>query len=176
VADKRHTYSIRVAWTGNQGTGTSSYRAYSRGHEISAQGKTAIAGSSDPVFRGDAARWNPAELLIAALSACHQLWYLHLCADAGIAVVITCNDRADAEGRLKRPPLRRGNLEGRFDCRNAWANCAANTTGRRRRDHRVACGRKKSRGSAVDRARRHSASKCRISCSPSPTRGSDNLS
>jgi hypothetical protein len=60
VTDKRHTYSIRVNWTGNQGTGTSAYRAYSRAHEISAQGKTAIAGSSDPVFRGDAARWNPA--------------------------------------------------------------------------------------------------------------------
>jgi organic hydroperoxide reductase OsmC/OhrA len=69
VADKRHTFSIRVDWIGNQGTGTSAYRAYSRAHEISAQGKTAIAGSSDPVFRGDAARWNPAELLIAALSA-----------------------------------------------------------------------------------------------------------
>ena len=66
MTDKRHTYSIRVDWTGNQGTGTSAYRAYSRAHEISAQGKTAIAGSSNPVFRGDAARWNPAELLIAA--------------------------------------------------------------------------------------------------------------
>jgi uncharacterized protein GlcG (DUF336 family) len=58
MADKRHTYSIRLDWTGNQRTGTSAYRAYSRAHEISAQGKTAITGSSDPVFRGDAARWN----------------------------------------------------------------------------------------------------------------------
>jgi organic hydroperoxide reductase OsmC/OhrA len=79
--DKRHTYSIRLDWTGNQDTGTSAYRAYSRAHEISAQSKTALAGSSDPVFPGDATLWNPAELLIAALSACHQLWYLHLCAD-----------------------------------------------------------------------------------------------
>jgi organic hydroperoxide reductase OsmC/OhrA len=94
VADKRHTYSIRVDWTGNQGSGTSAYRAYSRAHEISARGKTAaIAGSSNPLFRGDAARWNPAELLIAALSTCHQLWYLHLCADAGV-VVIAYSDRA----------------------------------------------------------------------------------
>ena len=89
MANKHHTYAIRVDWTSNQGIGTSSYRAYSRAHEICARGKTAIAGSSDPVFRGDAARWNPAELLIAALSACHQLWYLHLCADAGIVVVDT---------------------------------------------------------------------------------------
>ena len=61
MTDKRHTYPIRFDWTGNQGTGTSAYRAYSRAHEISAQSKTAIAGSSDPVFRGDAARWNPAD-------------------------------------------------------------------------------------------------------------------
>src|SRR5262249_2649060 len=89
----RHSYSIRLDWTGNQGTGTSAYRAYSRAHEISAQGKTAIAGSSDPVFRGDAARWNPAELLIAALSPCHQLWYLHLCADARIPFAATPESR-----------------------------------------------------------------------------------
>jgi organic hydroperoxide reductase OsmC/OhrA len=84
--DKRHTYSVRVDWTGNQGSGTSSYRAYSRAHEVTVPGKPAIAGSADPVFLGDPARWNPAELLIAALAACHQLWYLHLCADAGIVV------------------------------------------------------------------------------------------
>jgi organic hydroperoxide reductase OsmC/OhrA len=113
VADKRHTYSIRVDWTGNQGTGTSAYRAYSRAHEISAQGKTAIAGSSDPVFRGDAARWNPAELLIAALSACHQLWYLHLCADAGIVVLAYSDDasgveieQADGAGQFESVTLR----------------------------------------------------------------------
>ena len=106
-------FSIRVDWTGNQDTGTSAYRAYSRAHEISAQGKTAIAGSSDPVFRGDAARWNPAELLIAALSACHQLWYLHLCADASIVVVAYCDDasgveieQADGAGQFESVTLR----------------------------------------------------------------------
>jgi organic hydroperoxide reductase OsmC/OhrA len=93
VTDRRHSYSVRLDWTGNEGSGTSAYRAYSRSHQISAPGKAAIAGSSDPVFRGDAGRWNPAELLIAALAACHQLWYLHLCADAGI-VVVEYNDNA----------------------------------------------------------------------------------
>ncbi len=114
MTDKRHTYSIRLDWTGNQGTGTSAYRAYySRAHEISAQSKTAIAGSSDPVFRGDAARWNPAELLIAALSACHQLWYLHLCADTGIVVVAYSDDasgveieQADGAGQFESVTLR----------------------------------------------------------------------
>jgi len=81
-----HSYAITVTWTGNTGTGTSGYREYQRSHEISASGKPAIAGSSDPAFRGDPTRWNPEELLVASLSTCHQLWYLHLCADAGIVI------------------------------------------------------------------------------------------
>jgi organic hydroperoxide reductase OsmC/OhrA len=68
------------------GTGTSGYRDYRRSHDISGAGKETINGSSDPLFRGDAKRWNPEELLVASLSACHQLWYLHLCADAGVVV------------------------------------------------------------------------------------------
>ena len=82
-----HRYEIVTTWTGNRGSGTSSYRAYGREHEIHGAGKLApIPGSSDPAYRGDAARYNPEELLVAALSACHMLWMLHLCADAGIVV------------------------------------------------------------------------------------------
>jgi organic hydroperoxide reductase OsmC/OhrA len=89
-----HTYRLSVTWTGNFGAGTEGYRAYSRSFEIRAPGKAAIAGSSDPTFRGDATRWNPEELLVASLSACHKLWYLHLCADAGV-VVTSYEDKAE---------------------------------------------------------------------------------
>lgn len=106
--DKRHTYSVRLDWTGNQGTGTSSYRAYSRSHELSAPGKEAIAGSSDPTFRGDPARWNPEELLVASLSACHQLWYLHLCAEAEIVVQAYSDD---ASGVMIEQPDGAGQFE-----------------------------------------------------------------
>ena len=81
-----HHYTIDLAWTGNTGTGTKEYRGYERSHTISAPGKPTIQGSSDPSFRGDAARYNPEELLVAALSACHMLSYLHVCAVAGIVV------------------------------------------------------------------------------------------
>ncbi|GAC1656636.1 MAG: OsmC family protein [Gemmatimonadaceae bacterium] len=83
-----HRYAVTVIWTGNTGTGTSGYRAYERAHEISVAGqvKPAIPGSADAAFRGDRTRWNPEELLVASLSACHKLFYLHLCADAGIVV------------------------------------------------------------------------------------------
>lgn len=81
-----HSYATDLVWTGNRGEGTSGYRAYDRAYEISVAGKPAIPGSSDPHFRGDATRYNPEELLVASLSACHMLWFLHLCADAGIRV------------------------------------------------------------------------------------------
>lgn len=81
-----HHYELDVVWTGNQGSGTSGYRAYARDHVVSAQGRPDIACSSDPHFRGDPQRWNPEQLLVASLSQCHMLWYLHLCADAGVIV------------------------------------------------------------------------------------------
>jgi organic hydroperoxide reductase OsmC/OhrA len=87
MAHGEHTYRVTVQWTGNRGSGTSGYREYGRDHVIRASGKPDIPGSSDPAFRGDAARWNPEDLLVASAAACHKLWYLHLCADAGIAVL-----------------------------------------------------------------------------------------
>ena len=95
--------------TGNRGAGTSGYGAYGRDHRIEATGKPAIEGSSDPAFRGDAGRYNPEELLLAAASACHMLWYLHLCAAAGVTVigyedepVGTMVESADGGGQFTR--------------------------------------------------------------------------
>lgn len=104
---RTHQYTVALEWTGNNGSGTSGYRDYRRDHELTAPGKQPIPGSSDKAFRGDPARWNPEELLVAALSACHQLSYLHLCADAGI-VVLAYEDQA--EGAMQEAP----NGSGRF--------------------------------------------------------------
>ncbi len=114
MAGKRHSYTTRVEWTGNRGTGTSAYRAYDRAHEIGAGGlKPAIPGSSDPSFNGDPARWNPEELLVASLSTCHQLWYLHLASEAGVIVTAYVDEAegvmvetADGGGRFERVTLR----------------------------------------------------------------------
>ena len=84
--NKNHSFKIDVTWTGNNGQGTTSYTAYERSHEISSDGKPIIVGSSDPAFRGDKSRYNPEELLVASLSACHMLWYLNLCAAARVVV------------------------------------------------------------------------------------------
>jgi organic hydroperoxide reductase OsmC/OhrA len=86
MSDHQHHYTVKVAWTGNRGTGTSGYREYDRSHTLAVEGKPDIPGSSDTAFRGDADRWNPEELLVASVSACHKLWYLHFCAVSGVVV------------------------------------------------------------------------------------------
>lgn len=83
----QHHYSATIQWTGNKGTGTSHYRDYERSHQITIAGKADIAGSSDPAFRGDKSRHNPEDLLVSSLAACHMLWYLHLCSEAGVVVL-----------------------------------------------------------------------------------------
>ncbi len=88
-----HHYAIRVEWLGNRGTGTSDYRAYGRELRVDADGKPSILGSADPTFHGDARRWNPEELLLAALAQCHMLSYLHVAASHGV-IVIAYSDAA----------------------------------------------------------------------------------
>lgn len=99
---RTHTYRTRLQWTGNRGEGTTNYRSYSRDHDITGTGKAApILGSSDPVFRGDGARYSPEELLVASLSSCHMLWLLHLCAEDGIVVTAYTDE---ASGTMAEHP------------------------------------------------------------------------
>jgi len=110
---KLHNYSTTVNWTGNLGKGTCSYKDYERSYEISAPGKPMIPGSSDPAFRGDAARYNPEDMLVASLSACHMLWYLHLAAVNKVVVLDyqdnaagVMEESADGGGRFTSVTLR----------------------------------------------------------------------
>ena len=108
-----HHYDVAVRWTGNRGTGTSGYRDYDRTHVVESEGPPPLPGSSDPSFRGEADRWNPEQLLVAALSQCHMLWYLHLCATAGVVVTAyaddargTMTEERDGGGRFTEVLLR----------------------------------------------------------------------
>lgn len=83
---KQHNYSATIEWTGNKGKGTSNYKEFERSHTISINNKPNILCSSDPAFLGDKTKHNPEELLLASLSSCHMLWYLHLCSESNIVV------------------------------------------------------------------------------------------
>jgi|SRR5690606_7467236 len=105
--NKQHKYKLTVKWTGNKGHGTFDSRLYGRDHRIIATNKVDILGSSDPSFRGDASKHNPEELLLASLSSCHMLWYLDLCASAGV-VVVDYHD--NAIGIMEEKPDRSGHF------------------------------------------------------------------
>lgn len=92
---KEHLYNANLTWTGNTGQGTRSYRSYERSYHISINNKVTIEGSSDPAFMGNPALHNPEEMLLMSLSACHMLWFLHFCAEAGV-VVTAYTDKASA--------------------------------------------------------------------------------
>ena len=97
----QHNYVVKITWTGNTGSGTKDYRSYTRNHIASTPNKPDLLCSSDPAFRGDNTRYNPEELLVASLSGCHMLSYLHLCAVAGVVVV---EYKDQASGTMKETP------------------------------------------------------------------------
>ncbi|TQJ36830.1 OsmC family protein [Arthrobacter sp. SLBN-122] len=96
-----HWYALTVQWTGNRGDGTSSYRAYSRDHDVLIPGLPVLKGSADPTFHGDRERYNPEQLLLAALAQCHMLSYLHVAVKHGV-VVTDYRDEATGLMRLNR--------------------------------------------------------------------------
>ena len=103
----QHQYTATIKWTGNKGSGTDHYKNYERSHEIVIENKPTIEGSSDPAFRGDGTKHNPEDLFVSSLAACHMLWYLHVCAAAG---VIVTNYTDHATGTMTETP----NGGGRF--------------------------------------------------------------
>ncbi len=110
---KSHNYQATITWTGNTGSGTSSYRNYERSHSVQVEGKPIIETSSDPSFRGDPSKYNPEELFLASLSSCHMLWFLHLCTVGGVVVTKykdeasgTMIEEKDGSGRFTSVTLR----------------------------------------------------------------------
>lgn len=104
---REHRYSTRLSWTGNTGPGTSEYGAYGRSYTVDVDGKPTLAGSADASFLGDPTRHNPEDLFLAAISGCHMLSYLALCARQGVTVTLASGaDATLAEARHHTAHLR----------------------------------------------------------------------
>jgi organic hydroperoxide reductase OsmC/OhrA len=104
-----HDYKAHLVWDGNLGTGTTSYQGYGRKYRLEIDGKPDIIGSADPMFRGDANAYNPEDLFVAALSSCHMLSYLALCARTHVNVIAY---EDNAVGTLRLTPNGGGIFEG----------------------------------------------------------------
>lgn len=89
-----HRFEVAAEWVGNRGAGTADYRSYGREVRLTGPGLPPVEGSAARVFHGSADRWNPEQLLLAALTECHLLTYLYLAAANGI-VVAAYSDAAE---------------------------------------------------------------------------------
>jgi organic hydroperoxide reductase OsmC/OhrA len=85
-----HHYTTHLIWDGDN---TTDYTTYARAHRVLIEGKPVINASADAAFRGDASTHNPEDLFLTAISSCHMLSYLALCAKYGINV-LSYEDRA----------------------------------------------------------------------------------
>lgn len=127
--ERSHHYAATVEWTGNLGTGTSSYTSFSRDHTVSTPSTPTILASSDSAFKGDPSRWNPEQLFLAAISQCHMLWYLHLASQAGVVVLSYVDEssgvmieQGDGRGRFEEITLHpRVTISGDSDSAKARA-------------------------------------------------------
>ena len=99
MSDEEHRFDCRLVWTGAAKGPTSTYDGYSREYRIDFEGKPSLKASAAPVFRGDPALHDPEDLLVAALTGCHCLSYLALCARGGVQVLAY---EDEAKGKMER--------------------------------------------------------------------------
>jgi organic hydroperoxide reductase OsmC/OhrA len=99
---QEHIFQTRVRWAGTQQAAPS---AYTRDMVVEPEGKAPILGSSSRRFRGDDARYNPEDLMLASLAECHILTYLSLAGAEGIRVqslaVEVSGVLANVEGKMR---------------------------------------------------------------------------
>lgn len=81
-----NNYQLTAVWTGNKGAGTKNVRTYDRSHTVTIQGKPELFLTTDNPAFGDRSKLNPEDLLVSAISSCHMLSYLYVCAMEGIVV------------------------------------------------------------------------------------------
>ena len=94
------TYTADIAWALDDGEDFAHGR-YSRGHTVSFDGGAVVSASASPHVVG---KWavteavDPEEMLVAALSSCHMLSFLHVARLAGFSVASYCDH---AEGVME---------------------------------------------------------------------------
>lgn len=100
-----HQYHLELNWTGNlQEDNIKNDRRY----EVNIQGKPTIHGSADKPFHGDPEKYNPEDLLMASLSACHMMSFFYVCRKREIQIL---SYKDEAEGVLSLNP----DGSGQFD-------------------------------------------------------------
>ena len=101
----KHLFKAKAFW--RSAKGRENIKSYSRNHTIAIEGKPVLNISAAKVFKGDAALYNPEDMLLSSLVSCHMMSYLYVCAQNGIEVlsytddaVATLEVESDGSGRF----------------------------------------------------------------------------
>ena len=70
----RHLYHLNLIWTGEPNNSKKE-----RLYQVNIEGKPSLSGSADKIFHGDANLYNPEDMLLSSLSACHMMSYFYVC-------------------------------------------------------------------------------------------------
>ena len=97
-----HHYAAKITWHGRRDGLPFDYRSYDRTHRVEIEGKPAFIASADPTFLGDSSLYNPEDMLVVALSSCHMLSYLAICARARVTV-LSYTDEAEGVMVMDQP-------------------------------------------------------------------------
>jgi organic hydroperoxide reductase OsmC/OhrA len=93
-----HTFKAALNWKLNPEGSTHNSSRISRNHQVSIAGKQVLEVSAAKAFKGDASLHNPEDLLLSALTSCHMMSYLYVCAQHDIEV-LAYSDKS--EGQLE---------------------------------------------------------------------------
>ncbi len=107
MSGRVHSFDAELRWSGSTAAGDD---AYDRAHDVRCSpAADELRLSADPAFRGDPARLNPEQLLVAAVSSCQLLSFLHVAARARVDVR-EYRDAAHATMDEDDPPVRVGRI------------------------------------------------------------------
>lgn len=107
----KHLFRAKAIWTLKKKD--ENIKSYSRNHSITIEGKSNLEVSAAKAFKGDAALYNPEDMLLSSLVSCHMMSYLYVCAQFGIEVLSYSDDAVatlevndDGSGRFTEVTLK----------------------------------------------------------------------
>ncbi|MFV8466924.1 OsmC family protein [Flavobacterium sp. LB1P62] len=87
----KHVFKAKLDWFFSKKEAAT----FTKSHTITIDGKAVLNVSAAKAFKGDAALYNPEDLLLSSVVSCHMMSYLYVCEQNGVDVV-TYTDEAEA--------------------------------------------------------------------------------
>lgn len=109
----KHIFKASLQWHHKSLAALQANPKASKNHLIHIEGKNDLSVSAAKAFKGDAALYNPEDLLLSSLMSCHMMSFLYCCNQAKIEVLHYTDQaealldlQSDGSGRISKVILR----------------------------------------------------------------------